>query len=325
MTKKAENFKGEIIIYPGRSGQKAVDVRLEKETIWLNQAQIALLFGTKRPAITKHLQNIFKEGELNKKLVSSILEHTASDGKIYNTQFYNLDAIISVGYRINSKQATKFRIWATTVLKDHLTKGYTVNRKVIANNYDKFIKTVADIKALLPADKNLDNKSIVELVKIFADTWLSLDAYDKNKLDIKKVTKRKVHITAQELEQVIAEFKSQLIKKKQATDLFARARQSGSLAGIVGNVMQTFGGKDLYPGLEEKAVHLLYFIVKNHPFVDGNKRSGAYGFVWFLRRVGLLNTLKLTPAALTAVTLLIAESKPSDKDKMVKLVVNLLK
>jgi len=170
MTKNIEKNKGEIIIYQDKAGKKVVDVRLEKETIWLNQAQIALLFGTKRPAITKHLHNVFKEGELIKNSVSSILEHTASDGKTYKTQFYNLDAIISVGYRINSKQATKFRIWATSALKEYLTIGYVVNKKTIAQNYDKFLKTVDDIKSLLPADKNLDNKSILELVKTFADT-----------------------------------------------------------------------------------------------------------------------------------------------------------
>ena len=200
-----------------------------------------------------------------------------------------------------------------------------VNKKTIAQNYDKFLKTVDDIKSLLPADKNLDNKSILELVKTFADTWLSLAAYDRDKLEIKKITKRKVSLAAEELEQAIKDFKIELIKKKQATDLFAKPRQKTVLDGIVGNVMQSFGNKDLYPGLEEKAAHLLYFIVKNHPFVDGNKRSGAYAFIWFLRRVKLLNTLRLTPAALTAITLLIAESKSKDKDRMVKLVVRIIK
>jgi len=328
MTKNIEKNKGEIIIYQNKSGKKAVDVRLEKETIWASLNQIASIFDRDKTVVSRHINKIFKEKELDPKRTvakNATVQMEGNRAIKREIEYYNLDMIISVGYRVNSKQATKFRIWATSVLKEYLTVGCVINKKIIAQNYDKFIKTVEDIKSLLPADKNLDNRSILELVKTFADTWLSLEAYDKDELEIKKITKRKVSLAAEELEQAIKDFKAVLIKKKQATDLFARSRQKSGLEGIVGNVMQSFGGKDLYPGLEDKAAHLLYFIVKNHPFVDGNKRSGAYAFIWFLRRVRLLNTLRLTPSALTAITLLIAESKPKDKDRMVKLVVRMIK
>ncbi len=319
---------GEIIIYKNKHGKKAVDVRLENETIWANLNQIAVLFGRDKSVISRHISNIFKEKELDKKRTVAKNATVQIEGKRKierEIEYYNLDMIISVGYRVNSKKATQFRVWATSILKEYLVSGYVVNKKVIASNYNKFIETVEDIKALLPSDKNLDNKSILELVKTFADTWLSLDAYDKDDLIIKKVTKRKVKLTTEELIEAIITLKSALIKKKEATDLFARERQKNSIDGIIGSVMQAFGGEDMYPGLEEKAAHLLYFMIKNHPFVDGNKRSGAYSFVWFLRRVKLLNTNKLSPVALTAITLLIAESNPKEKDKMTALVVRMLR
>ena len=316
---------GEIIIYKDKTGKKAVDVRLEKDTIWANLNQIAKLFDRDKSVISRHIKSIFKEKELDKISVVAKIATTAADGKTYQVEYYNLDMIISVGYRVNSKQATKFRIWATSILKDYLVKGYVINRQRIGRHFQEFEKDLNSIRRLLPAAGNIDNKSIIELVKTFADTWLSLSAYDKNELKIGKVSRRKVKLTAGELKAAIDDFKAELLKKKAATEIFAQERQAGSIEGIVGNVMQGFGGKDVYPSLEEKAAHLLYFMVKNHPFVDGNKRSGAYSFVWFLKRVRLLNLKHLTPAALTAITLLIAESRPGDKDKMTALTVRLIK
>jgi len=319
---------GKIIIYQDKTGKKAVDVRLEKDTIWASLDQIAGIFGRDKSVISRHIKRIFAEKELKPGSTVAKNATVQIEGKrkvVREIEYYNLDMIISVGYRVNSKKATQFRIWATSILKEYLTSGYVVNKKAIAENYDKFLKTINDIESLLPADKNLDNKSILELVKTFADTWLSLDAYDRDELKIGKISKRKVKLTAAELYEAIEIFKGELLKKKEATDIFARERQTGSIESIVGNVMQGFGGKDLYPGLEEKAAQLLYFIVKNHPFVDGNKRSGAYSFVWFLKRTKLLKRSQLTPATLTAITLLIAESKPKDKDKMTALVVRMIK
>ena len=323
MRKKIKNKQ--IVIYQTPSG--AIELRgdFNKEPIWATQVNIADLFGTKRPAITKHLRNIFKEKELEEKSVCSILEHTAADGKTYKTQYYNLDAIIAVRYRINSKRATHFRIWATKTLKEHLLKGYTINRKRITQNYDAFMKAVADIQTLLPEHITLDPKMVLELIKEFASTWVSLDAYDKEALEVIGTTKKAVKLAGQELASAIENLRVELGKKGEATELFAQERKPGSIEGIAGNVMQSFGGKPLYPSVEEKAAHLLYFMVKNHPFTDGNKRSGAFAFVWFLRKYRAKSNRNINPASLTALTLLIAESDPKKKGQMVALVTQLLK
>lgn len=238
---------------------------------------------------------------------------------------YNLDMLIAVGYRINSVVGTKFRQWATKTLREHITRGYTLNRKRIGQNYAAFMKAVGDIQALLPEHVALDPKNILELVKEFSATWVSLDAYDKETLRVVGTTKRAIKLTGVELAEAIANLRTELIKKTEATALFAQERRLGSIEGIVGNVMQSFGGRHVYATVEAKAAHLLYFMVKNHPFTDGNKRSGAFAFVWFLRRARVRGGRTITPAALTALTLLIAESKPEKKEQMVALVTQLLK
>ena len=316
-------MKKEIIIYQAKSGKIEFQGDLNKDTIWGTQQQIAEVFGVKRPAITKHLRNIFSSQELIEKSVSSILEHTAGDGKVYQTKYYNLDAILSVGYRVNSKQATKFRIWATQTLKQHLLEGYTINKKQLAKNYQKFQKTLENIKSVLPKNKAMPAKEALDLVSVFAHTWFSLEAYDSQKFPKTGVTKKQVHFTAEELKKWLAQLKKELMAKKQATDLFGQERVKNAVAGITGNIFQSFGGQDLYPSVEEKSAHLLYFMVKNHPFSDGNKRSGAFAFVWFLKKAGHLPN-SLTPEALTALTLLTAESNPKDKDKTIGLILLLL-
>jgi hypothetical protein len=237
---------------------------------------------------------------------------------------YNLDAVISVGYRVNSKTATQFRQWATRTLRKHIVEGYTINPERVSGNYDAFMKAVAQVQSVLPSGEVMDGKEVLELVRLFADTWFSLDAYDKELLSPRKASKKKVQLTADELTKSLEVLKRELMKKGEATDNFAQARSQQSLEGIVGNVMQSFGGQAVYPTIEGKAAHLLYFIIKNHPFVDGNKRSGAYAFVWFLRKARVLDTKRLTPTALTALTLLIAESNPKEKDKIVALVAMLI-
>ena len=323
MKKKKNN--NQIIIYNTKSGAIELQGDFNKETIWATQAQIADLFGTQRPAVTKHLLNIFKEKELEEKLVCSILEHTASDGKKYKTQYYNLDAIIAVGYRVNSKRATQFRIWATGTLKEFLFKGYAINRRRIAKNYEAFMKAVSDIQALLPEHITLDPKTVLDLIKEFAGTWVSLNAYDKESLAIVGTTQKAIKLTGAELFGAIQMLRAELIKKGETTELFAQEKREGNVEGIVGNVMQSFSGKPVYASLEEKAAHLLYFMVKNHPFTDGNKRSGAFAFVWFLRKFGARGGRNINQAGLTALTLLIAESNPKKKDTMVALVTQLLK
>ncbi len=190
--------------------------------------------------------------------------------------FYSLDVVLSVGYRTSSKKAIDFRKWANKILKQHIISGYTINRNRVAQNYEKFLQAVSDVKALLPKGNKIKAQDILELVNAFADTWFSLDAYDSDRLPGTGATKKQVVFTADELMLAILELKKKLIIGKQATELFAKERSREATAGIVGNVMQSFGGKDLYPSVEEKATHLLYFMVKNHPFADGNKRSGAF-------------------------------------------------
>ncbi|PWB38931.1 MAG: death-on-curing protein [Parcubacteria group bacterium] len=318
-------IKKQLVVYQAKSG--AIEFRGDwrKETFWATQEQIAHVFDVERSVITKHIRNILREKELKAGRVCAKFAHTATDGKIYQVQFYNLDLIIAVGYRINSVIGTKFRQWATKMLRQHITKGYTINPKSIKYNYAEFQKAIANIKYLLPPDAKLASADVLELISAFADTWLSLEAYDQGKLKVKGATKKSVALTADILSQALADFKAQLMKRGQASALFGQVRQHDAMEAIVGNIMQSFGGQNLYPTIEDKAAHLLYFIVKNHPLVDGNKRSGAYAFIWFLNKAKILNRSKLSPAALTALTLLVAESSPKDKDKMMGLILRLLK
>ena len=320
--------KRDVVIYQAKNG--AIELRgdASRETMWATQAQIASAFDVSIPTINEHLKNIYKTKELSQVSTIRNFRIVQTEGKREierDVQHYNLDVILSVGYRVNSKTATQFRQWATKTLREHITKGYTVNRKQIAKNYDAFMKSVADIQMLLPEHVVLDPKSILELVKEFSSTWVSLDAYDRESLTIIGSTKREIKLTGVELTSAIANLRSELMKKGNAMDIFAQERSTGSVEGIVGNVMQSFGGKPVYASIEEKAAHLLYFMVKNHPFVDGNKRSGAFAFIWFLRKAKAKTNRNINPGALTALTLLIAESDPKRKDLMVALVTRILK
>ncbi|PIT88997.1 MAG: death-on-curing protein, partial [Candidatus Levybacteria bacterium CG10_big_fil_rev_8_21_14_0_10_36_7] len=303
--KKKENKQ--LVIFQAPSG--AIELRgdFSKETIWATQAQIANVFDIDRTVATKHINNLLKSGEINEKSNVQKMHIANSDKPI---SFYSLDVILAVGYRTNSKKAIEFRKWATKTLREHITKGYTINRKQIAKNYDAFMKSVADIQLLLPEHITLDPKSILELIKEFSSTWVSLDAYDKETLKSIGKTKKSIKLSGEELKKEIMHLREELIKKGGASDIFAQERTVGSVEGIVGNVMQSFGGKAMYPSVEEKAAHLLYFMVKNHPFVDGNKRSGAFAFLWFLRKTKIKGGRNINPNALTALTLLIAESEP---------------
>ena len=319
--------KNTAIIYQTKSG--AIELRgdFNKETIWATQAQIANAFLVDVRTINEHIQNILKTQELTEKATVRNFRIVQTEGKRQierEVKHYNLDMILSVGYRVNSKKATQFRQWATKTLRSHIIHGYTINRTRIKDNYDAFLKSVADIQALLPEPYQIDPNDVLELVKEFASTWVSLDAYDRESLTVTGTTKKSVTLTGQQLAAAIRSLRSELIQKGEATDLFAQEKTTGSIEGIVGNVMQSFGGKAIYPTLEEKAAHLLYFIVKNHPFVDGNKRSGAFAFVWFLRKTSVAGRKNINPAALTTLTLLIAESNPKKKNQMIALVTTLL-
>lgn len=327
MKKKSQ----ELAIYQAKNGAIELKFDENKETLIANVNQIADLFGVGKAAISKHLKNIFKDGELEEKQAVSILETTTKHGaikgrtQVHKVNFYNLDAIISVGYRVNSKQATNFRIWATKTLKQHISQGFTINKNRIKQNHQEFLKAIEDVKnlALGTADKGLEAKDVLELIKSFSYTWFSLDQYDKDKFAIKG-TKKSIKITADELWQDLLQLKKDLIAKKEATAIFASEKSKGSLEGILGNVFQSAFGDDVYKTLEEKAAHLLYFIVKNHPFNDGNKRSGAFAFVWFLNKAGLDFEKRISPETLASLTILIAQSDPRDKERVVGVVLLVL-
>jgi prophage maintenance system killer protein len=310
-----------VVIYQAKNG--AIELRgdFNRETIWATQAQIVELFMVDQSVVSRHINNIFKDGEIDRKSNMQKMHIANSDKPVV---FYSLDVVLGVGYRTNSKVAIEFRKWATKTLRNYVVDGFVVNKSRIANNYKRFSSVVDDIKRLLPIGTAMDAREAIELVSLFADTWLSLSAYDKNIFLSKKVTKKRVALTADKLLEGLAGLKGELITKGLVSDLFGRERNSGSVEGIVGNVMQSFSGKELYETVEEKAAHLLYFMIKNHPFIDGNKRNGAYAFVWFLRQAKILDIFRFSPVALTAVTILVAESNPSEKEKVIKLVLNLI-
>ncbi len=310
-----------IVIYQSPDGIR-VDVKLDRETVWLTQKQIAQLLDTERSVVTKHLRNIFKSGELIEDSVSANFAQTAADGKTYQTAFYNLDAVISVGYRVNSKRGTQFRIWATSVLRDHLLKGYTVNERRL-KELNQAIRLIADVAGR----RELSGDEAKALLSVVADYSFALDLlddYDHQRVAVPVRTPGVVVSLDYSEARRIAD---RLREKFSSSALFGIEKDNG-LKGALGAVMQTFGGKDLYPTLEQKAAHLLYFLVKDHAFVDGNKRIGASLFLWFLEKNGALyrpdGSKRIADAALVAMTLLIAESKPAEKDLLTRVLVNLI-
>lgn len=327
---KKEFKKGEIVIYRSKDGPK-LDVRLEENMVWLTQKQMAVLFDKGVPTINEHIKNIFKEGELKENSVIRKFRITASDGKSYKTNFYNLDVIISVGYRVKSLRGTQFRIWATKTLKEHLIKGYTLNER-------RLLQAQHQLKELQNAIGFLQEKAkhelfvgqeqeILDLLGNYSKTLTLLEQYDKGKLLLVKKTKGKFVLKYDEAKRVIQEIKKDLTYKKEAGDLFAQ-ESNDKFKAILDNIYQTFNGKELYLSLEEKAAHLLYFIIKDHPFVDGNKRIGSFLFIYFLDRNNYLyrssGEKKINDNALTALSLLIAVSDPKDKSILINITTNLL-
>ncbi|MGD9579198.1 MAG: RhuM family protein [Syntrophorhabdus sp.] len=319
---------GEIIIYQTEDGQAKLDVRLEQETIWLSLDQIAVLFGRDKSVISRHLNNVFKSQELLRDSVVAKNATTESDGKTYMVDYYNLDAIISVGYKVNSKRGTEFRIWATQVLKDHIVKGYTVNEKRLRdeNARLKELQETVDLLGRIIDQRQLAGQEAEGLLKVVADYSQALkllDDYDYSRLTIGDVTdKARFVITYEAARSAIDKLASSF-----DSTLFGREKDD-SFKGSLGAIYQTFDGKEVYPSIEERAAHLLYFVVKNHSFVDGNKRIAASLFLWFLDANGILyrndRDKRIGDNALVALTLMIAESKPEEKDVIIKVVVNLI-
>jgi len=323
MTKTTSKLSNSLpLIYQAKDGVIEINADIKNQNIWASQAQIVDIFKIDQSVASRHIKNIFKDNEIDKKSNMQKMHIANSDKPVV---FYSLDVILAVGYRTNSKTAIEFRKWATKVLKSYLLEGVAINKKLISQNYQKFSQALKDIKTILPKNNHIATENILDLVSDFAQTWLSLDAYDKDQLESKGSTVRKIKLDAKELELGIASLKITLLKNNEATEIFAKERNLGSLEGIIGNIMQSFAGEDVYQTLEEKAGHLLYFIVKNHPFIDGNKRSGAFAFIWFLQKNNLLNQNKISPQALTAITLLVAQSNPQEKDRMIGLILTLLK
>jgi death-on-curing family protein len=323
-----EENKSEIIIYQTVDKQTQIDVRFESETVWLTQNQLVKLFSSSKANISEHLKNIFSSGELSPEATVRKIRTVQKEGKrtvSREIEHYNLDVIISLGYRVNTKEGILFRQWATQRLKDYLVKGYAINQKRLEENKSQFLQTLEDLKQLTQNNTQVETKEILTLIQNFSATFFALDSYDKNEFP-HQGNQKEIEATAQELKSDLQQLKEELIKKGEATELFAQEKQAGNLEGIFGNVFQTVFGQDAYPTVEEKAAHLLYFIVKNHPFNDGNKRCGAFSFVWLLQKAGYSYQDKISPETLTTLTLLIAESNPLDKEKMigiVKLLLNL--
>jgi len=320
--------QGEVIVYQSEDGSAAVDVRLQDETVWLSLNQMAELFGRDKSVISRHLSNVFESGELERRAVVAKNATTAADGKIYQVDFYNLDAIISVGYRVNSIRGTRFRIWATSVLKDHLVKGYTFNQKRLAEKGLGEVKQVLDLLKNTLQNHGLvtdEGSAILDIVNSYSRTWQLLWQYDEDSLaTVKKADKEEqVVLELAATRTAIASLKESLLKKGEATDIFGHERGDG-LSGILGAVQQTFGGRDLYPTVEEKAANLLYFMIKDHPFTDGNKRIGSFLFLVFLQINGFSVAQIPDNRGLVALTLLTASSDPDQKDVLIRLIVNLL-
>lgn len=319
--------KGEIIIYTSEDGSISLDTKLENETIWLTQKQMAELFDKNIRTVNEHINNIFKEGELDKNSVIRNFRTTANDGKQYDTNFYNLDVIISVGYRVKSIRGTQFRIWANKIIKEFITKGYVINEKMLKTKQEQ-IKTLQSTISLLT--RSLENQietvdeaqNVAKILDNFSKGLNLLDNFDHKTLDSKgATTKEAVIIEEKDYLRIIGEMKSEF-----ASDVFAVPKDN-SFKSSINQIYQTFDGKDCYPTLEEKAATLLYLITKNHSFSDGNKRIAASCFLYFLDRNNMLyrNNLPIIDAsALFALTLLIAESKPEEMGIMKQIVVSVL-
>ena len=316
-----------IEIYQTQDGQTQVDVRFEQESVWLSIDDMVHLFQKSRSTVNEHILNIYKEKELEEE--TSMRKIGISDFSTKPTNLYNLDVIISVGYRVRSKQGTQFRIWATARLKDYLLKGYALNQKRLQQNAAELEQALALIqKTAASPELTLESgRGLVDIVSRYTQTFLWLQQYDEGLLGEPKGENGGVLPSAIEARTALAALKQQLMVRGEATDLFARERGDG-LDALLGNLEQSVFGEPAYPSIESKAAHLLYFVVKNHPFSDGNKRSGAFLFVDFLHRNDrLLNRsgqAVINDTGLAALTLLVAESDPKQKETLIRLMMHML-
>ena len=320
--------ENKIIIYQTEDGQTQIDVRMENETVWLTQAQMAELFDKDRTVIGRHIRNIYKEEELEQNITCAKFAHMGSEGdQRYEYTAYNLDVIISVGYRVNSKRGVKFRQWANRVLKEYLIKGYAVNERIRKDQIGELRQLVGMLGRTIqnkPLLSNDETNALFEVVTNYTYALDTLDNYDYERLTIDKTTKEEpFHATYENAMEAI----NGLREKFGGSALFGNEKDD-SFKSSIGQIYQTFGGEELYPSVEEKAAMLLYLVTKNHSFSDGNKRIAATLFLWFLNNNHILyredGSKRIADNTLVALTLMIAESKTEEKDVMVKVVVNLI-
>ena len=320
------NPNQDLVIFKTDANDIYVDVKLEQDTVWLNLNQLSQLFERDKSVISRHLKNIFNEEELEQNSVVANFATTAADEKIYQVEYYNLDAIISVGYRVNSKRGTQFRQWASKLLKEHLVQGYSLNQQRL---YEKGIDDLRRAMDLL--SQTLQRQSLVhevghhaiEIINHYAKTWHLLLAYDENRLSSPTtLTESTQTLDYEKALAAIDDLKETLMEKGEATPLFGQQRDT-HLQAILETIHQTFAEVFLYPSCEERAAHLLYFVIKDHPFVDGNKRIGSFLFLLYLQSQNA-SLKQIDDLTLVALALLIAESDPKDKDLMVKLTMNLI-
>ena len=316
----------QIQIFQSADGQVELSVSLDQETVWLSQAQMTELFGRERSVVTKHINNIFKEGELERDSVCAKFAHTAADGKSYDTQYFNLDVVISVGYRVKSQRGVQFRQWATRVLRQHVVQGFTLNQQRLQERGIEFEQVVNLLSQTLANQQlvNPDGEAVLAVINDYARSWSLLQGYDEQSL--RESTTKQAEMQALHLEDALAainQLKQELIEKGEATELFGQLRGEG-LASAIATIEQGFGDELFYPNVACRAANLLYFVIKNHPLADGNKRSGSFLFLWYLRinQHLLAKSVEnlINDNTLVALALLVAESKPDQKELMIRLV-----
>lgn len=332
--KKGKSNKGKIEIYKNKKGIE-LKVHLKNETIWLSLNQIAELFNTDKSGISRHISNIYKSEELNKNSTVAKIATVQKEGKRKverEIEYYNLDVIIAVGYRVNSKQATQFRKWATETLKSYLKKGYVLNKKRLLKKEQKKINQLQETISFIKkkSQKELlkgQQENILSLLSDYSKTLTILEKYDNKELKGAKEEKAKFVLKYDECLKIIKQLKKNLKEKGEASDLFGRDKNN-EFKGIIGNIYQSFDGKELYKGVKEKAAHFLYFTIKDHPFSDGNKRIASFLFIYFIDRNNYLyresGERKINDNTLTALSLLTAESDPKEKDQIIPLITHLL-
>lgn len=332
MSQDAAVPAGEVALFVSPDGEVRLDVHLERETVWLSLNQMADLFGRDKSVISRHLRNIFTSGELVREAVVAKNATTAADGKTYQVEYFDLDAVLSVGYRVNSRRGTQFRIWATRTLKDYLVKGYTLNERRLREKGLTEMEQAVHLLAHALSSHELVNdqgRAVLDVVTRYARSWRLLLEYDENRLPESPAhpTRPVAGLSPEEARRAIVVLKDALAEKGEATALFGQERD-GALDGILGSIEQTFGGEPLYPSVESRAAHLLYFVIKDHPFADGNKRIGSLLFLRYLDRNGILvrpdGTPHFSDNTLVAVALLVAESDPAQKELLIRLILNLI-